>query len=122
MWPFTSSKEKKLSYRSIHPDFAVAGQLQPDQIEAVAAAGFKTIICARPDNEEPGQPSFAAIASAAERAGLMTAYIPISGGIGEGALIRMEQALKDLPKPMYGYCRSGARAGSLFSAAQRAAQ
>ena len=122
MWPFTSSKEKKLSYRSIHPDFAVAGQLQPDQIEAVAAAGFKTIICARPDNEEPGQPSFATIASAAERAGLMTAYIPISGGIGEGALIRMEQALKDLPKPMYGYCRSGARAGSLFSAAQRAAQ
>ncbi len=122
MWPFNASKEKKLSHRSIHPDFAVAGQLQPDQIEAVAAAGFKTIICARPDNEEPGQPSFAAIAAAAERAGLKTAYIPISGSIGEGALIRMEQALKDLPKPMYGYCRSGARAGSLFSAAQRAMQ
>ena len=122
MWPFTANREKKLSHRSIHPDFAVAGQLQPDQLEAVAAAGFKTIICARPDNEEPGQPSFSTIAAAAERAGLKAAYIPISGSIGEGALIRMEQALKDLPKPMYGYCRSGARAGSLFSAAQRAMQ
>lgn len=122
MWPFSLSKEKKMNYRSIDPNFAVAGQLQPDQLQAVADAGFKTIVCARPDNEEPGQPSFASIAAAAERVGVMATYIPISGGISEGALIRMEQALKDLPKPMYGYCRSGARAGSLYSTALRALQ
>jgi len=40
--------------------------------------------------------------------------------IGEGQLIRMEDALKKLPTPMFGYCRSGARAGSLFSAAKSA--
>lgn len=34
--------------------------------------------------------------------------------IGEGRLIRMEAALKELPKPMFGYCRSGARAGLLY--------
>ena len=122
MWPFSLTKEKKMNYRSIDPDFAVAGQLQPDQLQAVADAGVKTIVCARPDNEEPGQPSFASIAAAAERVGVMATYIPISGGISEGALIRMEQALKDLPKPMYGYCRSGARAGSLYSTALRALQ
>ena len=38
----------------------------------------------------------------------------------QGQLIRMEAALKDLPKPMFGYCRSGARAGSLYSSAKRA--
>lgn len=79
-----------------------------------------SIVCARPDNEEPGQPSFAEVARAAEQKGLKAVHIPISGGITEGALIRMEKALKELPMPMYGYCRSGGRAGSLYSAALRA--
>ena len=122
MWPFTSSKEKKMNYRSIDSNFAVAGQLRLDQLPGVADAGFKTIVCARPDDEEPGQPSFKSIAAEAEKIGLKAVHIPISGAITEGALIRMEQALKDLPKPMYGYCRSGARAGSLYGTALRALQ
>ena len=77
-------------------------------------------MCARPDNEEPGQPSFAVIAKAAKEAGLSAVHIPVSGGIGEGQLIRMEKALNELPTPMFGYCRSGARAGSLYSTARRA--
>jgi uncharacterized protein (TIGR01244 family) len=122
MWPFKTNpeSEKKMNYRKLDTNFAVAGQLLPSQIDQVAAAGFKTIICARPDNEEPGQPSFAEVARAAEQKGLKAVHIPISGGITEGALIRMEKALKELPMPMYGYCRSGGRAGSLYSAALRA--
>ncbi len=119
MWPF-SSNQNSLAYRKLDADFAVAGQITPDEVAKVAEAGFKTIVCARPDQEEPGQPSFSSIAGAAERLGLHTVYIPVSGGIGEGQLIRMEAALKDLPKPMFGYCRSGARAGSLYGAARRA--
>ncbi len=122
MWPFASQKDKELRYRSIDPNFAVAGQVQPNQIAALAEAGFKTIVCARPDDEEPGQPSFATIAMAAEKLGLKAVHIPISSGISEGALIRMGQALNELPMPMYGYCRSGARAGSLYGAALRARQ
>lgn len=119
MWPFSPTKEKKMNYRSIDPNFAVAGQIRPDQLEALANAGFKTIVCARPDNEEPGQPSFRTIAAEAEKAGLKAVHIPISGGITDNALNSMKKALKDLPKPMYGYCRSGARAGSLYGAALR---
>lgn len=118
MWPF--SKPGTLSYRQVDPDFAIAGQLAPDDVQKVADAGFKTILCARPDNEEPGQPSFATIAAAAKQAGLAAVHIPVSGMIGEGQLIRMEQALKAVEGPIYGYCRSGARAGSLYSAAKRA--
>ena len=119
MWPFSSTKEKKMNYRSIDPNFAVAGQLQPNQIDSVAAAGFKTIVCARPDHEEPGQPTFAEVSKQAEQMGLKAVYIPISGGITDPALKSMKKALKDLPKPMYGYCRSGARAGSLYATALR---
>ena len=82
--------------------------------------GYKAIVCARPDNEDPGQPSFAAIDRAAREQGLETVHIPISGGIGEGALIRMEQVLKEMPRPIFGYCRSGGRAGSLYTAALEA--
>jgi uncharacterized protein (TIGR01244 family) len=119
MWPF-SSNPGALRFRRIDPDFAVSGQISPDEVQKVAEAGFKTIVCARPDNEEPGQPSFAAIAAAAGKAGLQAVYIPVSGGIGEGQLIRMEDTLRKLPAPMFGYCRSGARAGSLYGAAKSA--
>ncbi len=118
MWPFSSPSETSLRYRSLGDEFAIAGQISPDDVARIAEAGFKTIVCARPDDEEPGQPKFAAIAAAAQKAGLRSVHIPVSGGIGEGQLIRMEDALKTLPKPMFGYCRSGARAGSLFSAAK----
>jgi uncharacterized protein (TIGR01244 family) len=124
MWPFSSTtrKDRPVNYRKIDPNFAVAGQLLPQQLASVAEAGFKTILCARPDHEDPGQPTFAEIADQAKQLGLKAVHIPVSGGISEGALIRMQAALKDLPKPMYGYCRSGGRAGSLYSAALRAAR
>lgn len=117
MWPFKTNSEKKMKYRQFDADFALAPQVTPDQVAEVAKAGFRTILCCRPDNEDPGQPSFAAIDSAAREQGLETVHIPISGGIGEGALIRMEQVLKEMPRPIFGYCRSGGRAGSLYTAA-----
>ena len=120
MWPFTRTSEREMQFRRIDENFAVTGQITPAQVEEVAAAGFKSILCARPDMEEPGQPSFSLIAQAAEKAGLKTVHIPISGQLSEGALIKMERALNDLPMPMLGYCRSGARAGSLYSALRSA--
>lgn len=118
MWPFSTSTDAALRYREIDPNFAIAGQLSVDDIPKVVAAGFRTIICARPDNEEPGQPTFAEIAAAARKAGVEAVHIPVAGFIGEGQLVRLEHAIKTLPAPMLGYCRSGARAGSLFSAAR----
>lgn len=118
MWPFASAAPATLRFRTIDDGFAIAGQISAADVAKVAEAGFKTIVCARPDNEEPGQPPFAAISAAAKKAGLNAVYIPVSGGLGEGQLIRMEDALRTLPGPMFGYCRSGARAGSLFAAAK----
>ncbi len=117
MWPFSRSTD--LPFRKIDADFAVSGQVDPADIEKIAAAGFKSILCARPDHEEPGQPNFSAISTAAKAAGLEAVHIPVSGQVTEGALIRMERALADLPRPIFGYCRSGARAGALYATAQR---
>ena len=123
MWPFSSSTQPKgPRYRSVDSDFAVAGQISPDDLDKLAEAGFKSILCARPDHEEPGQPTFATISAAAKKAGLKAVHIPISGMVGESQMSRMVTALKDLPKPMFGYCRSGARAGSLYGAAKASAR
>lgn len=117
MWPFTTSDE--ISFRRVDNDFALSGQITPADIDKIKSAGFKSILCARPDAEEPGQPAFGIISQAAEKAGLKAVHIPVSGALTEGALIRMERAMADLPRPIFGYCRSGARAGSLYAAALR---
>lgn len=104
-----------LNIRKIDDDFATTGQITPDQVKSVAEAGFKSIVCARPDDEEFGQPAFADVARAAEAQGLQIIHIPVSGMLGEGQIIRFHQAWAELPKPVLGYCRSGARAGSLYA-------
>lgn len=118
MWPFTRNDKLKLT--RIAQDFAVTGQILPEQIEEIAALGFRTIVCARPDNEQAGQPSFADIAAAAGRGGLKAVHIPMSGGApSPDQLALFRQALQDAGGPVLGYCRSGMRAGNLHAAARR---
>ena len=105
-----------MSINKIDDQFAQSPQLQPDDVRLIAEAGYKAIICARPDDEDPGQPSFAEIAAVAERFGLKAFHIPVAGPLCEGQLIRFEEALAAANGPILGYCRSGGRAGSLYAA------
>ena len=56
-------------FKRVTPDFAVAAQLEPEDVARAAAEGFQTIIVNRPDGEAPGQPAADAIKAAAERTG-----------------------------------------------------
>lgn len=119
MFSFFNSRTRSMNVRKIDDNFAVTGQITPEQVKAVSEAGYKSIVCARPDNEEFGQPSFDEVARAAEAEGIQIVHIPVSGGLGEGQIIRFHDAWKQMPKPMLGYCRSGARAGSLHATLSR---
>ena len=119
MVSFFNSRTRSMNVRKIDDNFAVTGQITPEQVKAVSEAGYKSIVCARPDNEEFGQPSFDEVARAAEAEGIQIVHIPVSGGLGEGQIIRFHDAWKQMPKPMLGYCRSGARAGSLHATLSR---
>ena len=107
-----------MNLRKIDDRFAVGGQIRADDVRKLAEDGFRGIVCARPDNEDPGQPSFAEIAAMAEQAGMTAVHIPVSGQLTEGQLIRFEQAMSEIEGPVLGYCRSGNRAGSLYMALQ----
>ena len=120
MWPLNLlRKSSETRIRKIDERFATSGQIRPEEVEALAKQGFVAIVCARPDNEEFGQPSFDEVARAAEAEGMQIVHIPVSGPLGEGQIIRFHNAWENLPKPVLGYCRSGARAGSLYATLTR---
>ena len=119
MFDFLKPKAKTMNIRKIDDDFFVTGQITPEQVTKISEAGYKGIVCARPDNEEAGQPSFDAVARAAEAEGIQIVHIPVSGALGEGQVIRFHDAWEKMPKPVLGYCRSGARAGSLYATLKR---
>lgn len=100
-------------------DFAVAPQLGPDDMAAVAAAGYKSVIINRPDYEGgPDQPTAEVVSAAARAAGLQVVYQPvISGGMTPDDVTRFSELLKTMPAPVLAYCRSGTRCSVLYRAA-----
>ena len=109
-----------MEYRQISEDYSVSGQIQPEDVAAIKAAGFKSVICNRPDNEQPGQPSADSVKAAAEAAGLTFRYIPvISGQITTENVEDQAEALDELEGPVFAYCRSGARCTNLYGLIQQ---
>jgi uncharacterized protein (TIGR01244 family) len=105
-----------MEYRQISEDYSVSAQITPAEIAAVKAAGFRAVICNRPDNEQPGQPTADSVRQAAEAAGLAFRYIPvISGQITEENVADQAAALEVLEGPVFAYCRSGARCTNLYA-------
>lgn len=111
-----SGRTGEMRFTKISPEFAIAPQLSGDDLEVVRTEGFRTVICNRPDGEEPGQPAFAAIAEAAGRLDIEARYLPVAAGkISESDLTAFAMYLKTLPKPVLAYCRTGKRAELLWS-------
>lgn len=109
-----------LPIQSLTESFAVAGQLPPQAMAAIAAAGFKSVICNRPDFEDgPSQPTSASVAEAAQAAGLAFAHLPVQSAVQTpDDARRMAELLQTLPQPVLAYCRSGARSARLYALAQ----
>ena len=106
-----------MDIRGVDDRVAVGGQITPEESAEVAALGFKSVICNRPDGEEAGQPSYEAVAAAAQAAGLETRYIPIiHGQAGQPEVEAFAKAMSEMPTPVFAYCRSGARSGTFYNA------
>ena len=107
-----------MTFNEIDKSCSVSAQISADDIPEIIAAGFKSIICNRPDDESADQPPYALIEAAADKAGIPIRNIPvISGGLTMDDVLAMQIALDELPKPIFAYCRSGARSGNLYNLA-----
>lgn len=104
--------------RPLNETVSVAPQITPDDMAAIKAAGFVAVVNNRPDDEEPGQPSGAAIQAAAAAAGLAYTAIPVThAGFSHPQLDAMAQALTEAGGPVLAYCRSGTRSCNLWALA-----
>lgn len=102
---------------------SVSPQLQPTDLAALAAAGFRTVINNRPDGEEPGQPAAAQIAAAAADAGLACHHVPaVSGAVSDDAADAFDTVLASADVPVLAFCRSGTRSATLWALSQRGRQ
>lgn len=107
--------------RPLSPTVSVAAQIRPEDIVSLATAGFRAILCNRPDGEGADQPAFEAMRRAAAEAGLEAAYLPVaSGKATEEDAAAFAGLLDRLPKPLLAYCRTGARSATLWSLAEAA--
>lgn len=108
-----------MDIRKVNDTFSVSGQIGTDDISHIAALGFKSIICNRPDGEGEDQTLFETIDAVARRAGLHTEYLPVAAeGPVAADILKFKQRFAELPKPVLAYCKSGNRSLATWSAGQ----
>ena len=101
----------------LYPGFSVSPQLQVEDITKAAEEGVTMIINNRPDGEVEGQPSSAAMATAAATVGLAYRYIPLTH-VTAAQIQATRAALAEATGPVLAYCRSGTRSTTLWACAQ----
>lgn len=105
--------------RPLDDHTSVAPQIALDDLPAIRAAGFATLINNRPDDEEPGQPHGDAVRAAAEAAGLRYVAIPVGRDpLTRDTVTAMADALDH--GPALAFCRSGTRSCNLWAMARAA--
>ncbi len=102
---------------SLTPEFAIGPQVVPEDFEPLRAAGFASVLNARPDDETGSYLTAADAEKLALAIGLAYAHSPTGNhAIFESDLIdRFEKALAELPKPIFAHCKTGTRAAILWA-------
>ncbi|HSM43293.1 MAG TPA: TIGR01244 family sulfur transferase [Afifellaceae bacterium] len=102
---------------NITPEFAIGPQPSAEDFEAIRAAGFASVLNARPDDEDGSYLLSQDAEPLAHANGLAYAHSSTENhAIFEPDIIdRFEQALAELPKPIFAHCKSGTRAAILWA-------
>lgn len=105
-----------MDLRKLSDDVSAAPQILVEDVAALAALGFRSLMCNRPDGEDEGQADYKTIATAAKKAGLEIRHVPIVGSTLEDSDVdAYRAAMAEMPAPMLAYCRSGTRSTILWS-------
>jgi uncharacterized protein (TIGR01244 family) len=108
-----------LELKRINDHISVSGQIQPEDVAAIKAAGFTTIVNNRPDGESPDQPAGTEIEAAARAAGLSYYAIPLGReGVSPDMVEKTKAALEGSNGPVFAFCRSGTRSTTLWALSQ----
>lgn len=105
-----------MDIKTISPQVSVADQITVKDLPAIKDAGFRAILCNRPDGEAPDQQSFEEIEAAARQLGLEARFLPVtSGKVTDEDAVDFGRALMEMPGPVLAYCRTGTRSATAWS-------
>jgi len=105
-----------MQLNKIIDDYVVSEQITVDDIQTIKEAGFKTIFCNRPDNEEINQVTVESIKNAAVENGLKFIHQPVIGGqITQVDVDQFGEYFDASEKPIFAYCRTGTRSSMLWA-------
>ena len=100
-------------------ELSVAPQIAAHDLQALREAGFKAVICNRPDGEAADQPNFEEIERAARDQGMQARYLPAeSGKVSDEQGAAFGGLMAELPKPVLAYCRTGMRSTTMWALSQ----
>ncbi|QDI76094.1 MULTISPECIES: TIGR01244 family sulfur transferase [Leisingera] len=105
--------------RVITPRYSVSPQISAEDLPAIAAAGYKTVICNRPDEEVPPSHQADAIRDAAEAAGLRFEVLPLTHQTMTPENVALQRELYESSDgPVLAYCASGTRSSVVWALGQ----
>lgn len=112
-----------MDIRQLTPAYSVSPQIAPEDMAALRAAGFTTIIDNRPDTEIPPDLHTGVMAEAAARAGLRFVANPVTGGaISDANVALQREAADSAAGPVLAYCASGNRSSIVWAMASAGRQ
>jgi uncharacterized protein (TIGR01244 family) len=114
--PFALEKHR-MTWTQIAQNYWVSPQISASQLDEAKALGFDTVVCNRPDDEEPGQINSDVIAAACATLGLDYLFLPMQGANFSAEYVEQIQQLNQANKKVLAYCRSGNRSSILYNAA-----
>ena len=112
-----------MDIRALTPTYAVSPQIGLEDLPAIKAAGYATVIDNRPDAEIPGHLHTDTMRAAAEAAGLHFVANPVIGGaITEENVAAQRAAIDSATGPVFAYCASGNRSSVVWALAHAGQQ
>ena len=105
-----------MKLNKIIEDYVVSDQIIEEDIVKLKEAGFKTIFCNRPDNEEQNQVTVNSIRDKVIENGLDFIHQPVVGGqISQNDVDQFSDYYDNAEKPIFAYCRTGTRSIMLWA-------
>lgn len=108
-----------MDIKALTAELSVTPQIAAADMHAIAEAGFRSVICNRPDGESADQPVYAELARAAQAQGLEMRDLPAeSGKVTDEQGQAFGQLMRELPKPVLAFCRTGMRSTTMWALSQ----
>ena len=108
-----------MEIRPLTDGYAVSPQIAIEDLPAIKAQGYQTVIDNRPDAEIPPELHTETMRAAAEALGLTFIVNPVIGGAITMANVETQgQAIAQAPGPILAYCASGNRSSITWALSQ----